>query len=127
MGVGLTDMHTPFRGTTQGYTRKRRLVTRFQIDPHQKIRVFISSICGQPKYDKIREELRTAIEATSLASVYVFESEGASTLPAGEHYTRALEDSDVCIFLIDNLDGISSGVQAEIDIVQKQNIKEPLI
>lgn len=123
MGVGLTDMHTPLRGTAQGYTRKRRLATRFQIDPHQKIRVFISSICGQPKYDKIREELRIAIEATSLASVYVFESEGASTLPAGEHYTRALEDSDVCIFLIDNLDGISSGVQAEIDIVQKQNIK----
>ena len=123
MGVGLTDMYTPFKGTAQGYTRKRRLATRVQIDPHQKIRVFISSICGQPKYDAIREELRVAIEATSLASVYVFESEGASTLPAGEHYTRALEDSDVCIFLIDNLDGIPSGVQAEIDIVQKQNIK----
>ncbi|MBD5155888.1 MAG: DUF4062 domain-containing protein [Oscillibacter sp.] len=123
MGVGLTDMRTPFRGAAQGYTRKRRSANTFQIVPHQKIRVFISSICGQPKYDAIREELRTAIETTSLASVYVFEGEGASTLPAGEHYIRALEDSDVCIFLIDNLDGISLGVQAEIDIVQKQGIK----
>lgn len=123
MGAGLTDMRTPFRGATQGYTRKRRSANTFQIVPHQKIRVFISSICGQPKYDAIREELRTAIETTYLASVYVFEGEGASTLPAGEHYICALEDSDVCIFLIDNLDGISPGVQAEIDIVQKQGIK----
>lgn len=123
MGAGLTDMRTPFSGAAQGYTRKRRSVNTFQIVPHQKIRVFISSICGLPKYDSIREELRAAIEATSLASVYVFEGEGASTLPAGEHYIRALEDSDVCIFLIDNLDGITSGVQAEIDVVQKQNIK----
>lgn len=123
MSAGLTDMRTPFSGAAQGYTRKRRSANTFQIVPHQKIRVFISSICGLPKYDAIREELRTAIEATSLASVYVFEGEGASTLPAGEHYIRALEDSDVCIFLIDNLDGITSGVQAEIDVVQKQNIK----
>lgn len=123
MGAGLTDMRTPFSGAAQGYTRKRRSANTFQIVPHQKIRVFISSICGLPKYDAIREELRAAIEATSLASVYVFEGEGASTLPAGEHYIRALEDSDVCIFLIDNLDGITSGVQAEIDVVQKQNIK----
>ena len=35
----------------------------------------------------------------------------------------ALEDSDICIFLIDNADGINSGVQAEIDIVKKHNIK----
>lgn len=123
MSVGLTDMRTPFNGVEQGYTRKGRLANTFQIIPHQKIRVFISSICGQPKYDVIREELRAAIEDTSLANVYVFEGEGASTLPAGEHYIRALEDSDVCIFLIDNLDGIPPGVQAEINVVQKQNIK----
>ena len=75
------------------------------------------------KYDKVRDELKTAIERTQLADVYTFESKEASTLPAGNHYTWALEDSDICIFLIDNTDGIKPGVQAEIDTVKKHNIK----
>ena len=58
----------------------------------------------------------------SLVDVYTFESKGASTLPAGDHYILALEDSDICIFLIDNADGIKPGVQAEIDAVKKHNI-----
>lgn len=65
----------------------------------------------------------TTIERTQLAYVYTFESKEASTLPAGNHYTWALEDSDICIFLIDNTDGIKPGVQAEIDTVKKHNIK----
>ena len=89
----------------------------------RKIKVFISSICGIEKYDTVRAKLKCAIEDTKLAEVYTFEGKGASTLPAGKHYTWALEDSDVCIFLIDNADGIKSGVQAEIDTVKKYNIK----
>lgn len=58
-----------------------------------------------------------------IVDVYTFESKGASTLPAGDHYILALEDSDICIFLIDNADGIKPGVQAEIDAVKKYNIK----
>lgn len=91
-----------------------------------KIKVFISSKCDAaevpPKYNPIRAELKRIIEQTGLADVYTFESEGASTLSAGNHYSLALEDSDVCIFLIDNADGISPGVQKEIDIVQKNKI-----
>ena len=34
-----------------------------------------------------------------------------------------MEDSDICIFLIDNEDGITPGVQKEIDTVKKHNIK----
>ena len=89
----------------------------------RKIKVFISSICGIEKYDTVRAKLKCAIEDTKLAEVYTFEGKGASTLPAGKHYTWALEDSDVCIFLIDNADGIKSGVQTEIDTVKKYNIK----
>lgn len=92
-----------------------------------KIRVFISSKCDRaedpPKYDPIRKELKQAIEETGLASVYTFENEAASTWSAGNHYTFALEDSDVCIFLIDNADGIPDGVQREIDVVQRKQIK----
>ena len=92
------------------------------VSPGQKIKVFISSICGVEKYDKVRAELKGAIERTQLADVYTFEGAGASTLPAGTHYTLALEDSDICIFLIDNADGINPGVQNEIDTVEKYNI-----
>ena len=57
---------------------------------------------GMKTYDKVRAELKKAIERTQLVDVYTFESRGASTLPAGDHYILALEDSDICIFLIDN-------------------------
>lgn len=97
--------------------------TDLRIVPNSKIKVFISSSCGNQKYDSIRARLKNAIESTQLADVYIFEGEGASTLTAGEHYTFALEDSDVCIFLIDNADGVPSGVQAEVDTVKKYNIK----
>ena len=55
------------------------------ISPRQKIKVFISSICGVERYDKVRLELKKAIESTQLAEVYLFEGAGASTLSAGTH------------------------------------------
>ena len=88
----------------------------------RKIKVFISSICGVEKYDNVRANLKKAIEDTQIADVYTFESEGASSLPAGSHYRLALEDSDICIFLIDNADGVTPGVQNEIDTVKKNSI-----
>ena len=123
MGVRLTGFSTPLGGFSWEYTRKEKSLDFIPIAPEQKIKVFISSRCGEPKYDTIRTELKKKIEATALADVYMFEEKEASTLTAGEHYRYALKDSDICIFLIDNADGISSGVQAEIDVVQKHKIK----
>lgn len=82
-------------------------------------------MCGpeHPRYNNIRSKLKDMIEGTLLANVYLFEDEQASTVSAGNHYLFALQDSDVCIFLIDNLDGVPPGVQAEIDHVKKQNIQ----
>lgn len=81
-------------------------------------------MCGDNgKYDKVRNTLKKKIEDTQLAEVYLFEDEPASTLPAEKHYTGHLEDSDVCIFLIDNADGVSQGVQKEINTARKNNIK----
>ena len=122
MGARLTGISTPIGGLSWEYTKEEN-ETSLHISPGQKIKVFISSICGVEKYDKVRIELKSAIERTQLADVYTFEGKGASTLPAGAHYTFALEDSDICIFLIDNADGIKPGVQAEIDTVKKHNIK----
>ena len=124
MGIRLTGISTPVGGVSWEYTKAdNEYAAPLSISPGQKIKVFISSICGVEKYDKVRAELKSAIESTQLADVYTFESEGASTLSAGVHYTWALEDSDICIFLIDNADGIKPGVQAEIDTVKKNNIK----
>ena len=92
------------------------------IIPNQKIRVFISSAC-EGRYSLVRAGLKALIEATQLADVYAFESEGASTGSARHHYEGHLKDCDVCIFLIDNKDGIRDGVQKEIDIVKKHGIK----
>lgn len=97
------------------------------IIPKQKIRVFISSACGdepeKQKYNYVREALKVLIESMGFAEVYVFESEGASSTSAGQHYTYALEDCDVCIFLVDNYDGVPTGVQKEVDTANKHGIK----
>lgn len=98
------------------------------ITTRQKIKVFISSACGndQPwkeKYNIVRAGLKALIETTQFAEVYLFENEGSSTLSAGKHYTSALKDCDVCIFLIDNKDGVPPGVQIEVDTVKKHKIK----
>lgn len=123
MGVRFTGISTPVGGVSWEYTKAEERSAPLPISPGQKIKVFISSICGVEKYDKVRAELKKAIERTQLVDVYTFESRGASTLPAGDHYILALEDSDICIFLIDNADGIKAGVQAEIDTVKKHSIK----
>lgn len=123
MGVRLTGISTPIGGLSWEYTTAENQPDSLLISPDQKIRVFISSICGVDKYDKVRTELKNAIEVTQLANVYTFEDNGASTLPTDAHHTMTLEDSDICIFLIDNADGVNPRVQAEIDTVRKHNIK----
>lgn len=124
MGIRLTGISTPLGGVEWEYNDKHEKVAPFTAASNQKIKVFISSICGDKgKFDNIRAELKKEIESTKLAQVYLFEAEEASTLSAENHYVWALEDSDVCIFLIDNADGVTSGVQKEIDTVNRCNIK----
>jgi hypothetical protein len=97
------------------------------IVPKQKIKVFISSACGEEdwkqKYNRVRKELKKLIEETGFAEVYAFELEGASTISAKKHYINALENSDVCIFIIENKDKITDAVQKEINTARDYNIK----
>lgn len=81
-----------------------------------KIKVFISSRCGKgfEKYDEVRRELKKLIESSQIAYVYIFEGEGSSTLTAEQDYLYAIDDSDVCIFLIDNYDGVTPAIVKEI-------------
>ena len=124
MGIRITGISTPIGGVDWEYTEKNERASALTVLPARKIQVFISSICGDNgKYDKVRANLKKAIEDTGLADVYTFEGKGSSVMTAREHYTLALENSDVCIFLIDNADGINPGVQNEIDTVRRCNIK----
>ena len=125
MGVRLTGVSTPVGGVSWEYVeRSSGNMVSDNMSPEYKIKVFISSICGDGgKYDKMRSELKAKIEETRFADVYTFEGKESSSLTAEEHYSWALEDSDICIFLIDNKDGIRPGVQKEIDIAQKYKIK----
>ena len=85
-----------------------------KIESDERIRVFISSICGVEKYDSIRAELKKLIEDTGIAKVYLFEGkQQASTLSAEQDYLYGVDDSDVCVFLIDNSDGVPLGVLKE--------------
>lgn len=124
MGIRITEVSTPIGGIAWEYTDKHELSAIPSLNAGQKISVFVSSQCGDKgKYDHVRTELKKAIEATGIADVYLFEDEGAASISAGAHYTYALEDSDICIFLIDNADGVPPGVQKEIDTVRKHGIK----
>jgi len=123
MRIRLTSISTPIGGASWEFIKPEEQSVPRPIISDKKIKVFISSICGVEKYDNIRSNLKTAIEETQLANVYTFEGEGASTLSAEAHYTFALEDSNICIFLIDNADGVTHGVQNEVDTVKKHNIK----
>lgn len=128
MGIRLTGFSTPVIGAEWEYTDKKKTVEEttpsLKIESCHKIKVFISSRHGDNgKYDRVRSQLKKTIEETGLAYVYTFEQEAASTLTVRNHFSWVLEDSDLCIFLIDNADGVSPGVQKEIDIVKRNNKK----
>ena len=87
-----------------------------------KIQVFISSSCDK-RFNTIREKIKKNLEETGLFIVYVFEESGSSSLAAKNEYLFKLSTSDVCVFLIDNFQGIPEGVQREIDLAEKINMK----
>jgi len=96
------------------------------IQINEKLKVFISSKTDDAqnctKYNLARKAIKGILEATGLFQVYLFEEEGASAISAFNHYTQHLRYVDVCIFLIDNKDGVSQGVQNEVDEALKNKI-----
>ena len=81
-------------------------------DIERKITVFISSKIDD-RYKMIRHALKTLLIETGLvASVYVFEQE-ASSQDTQRAYLYEVSLSDLCIFLVDNADGVSDAVYKE--------------
>lgn len=96
------------------------------IQTGERLRVFISSKTGNEpdciKYNLARKAIKEMLELTGLFQVYLFEEAGTSSNSAYSHYIQRLKNADVCIFLIDNEDGVPQGVQNEVDEVLKNNI-----
>lgn len=81
-------------------------------DIERKLTVFISSKIDE-RYKLIRHALKTLLMETGLvASVYAFEQEASSQNTQGA-YLSEVSQSDLCIFLIDNADGVSDAVYKE--------------
>ena len=90
----------------------------------QPIRVFISSKCddGGP-YTKLRRELESKIDETPFFKAYTWERGGASTSSAKETYCWQLNDSNLCVFIIDDSLDLPEGVKNEIHEALEQGKK----
>ena len=83
----------------------------------EKIRVFISSRCGEnyERYEIVRKALQNLIEETGLAVAYVFETAPGSSQDVQSAYLNKVDDCNVFVLLVDNKDGISPYIQSEIN------------
>ena len=81
-------------------------------DIEHKLRVFISSKCGG-RYTVARKALKALLEATGLIEAYVFETEPASSEDTKSAYLENVDESNLCIFLVDNADGVPVAVLSE--------------
>lgn len=77
-----------------------------------KLRVFISSKCGG-KYTIARKSLQKLLDVTGLVETYVFETDPASSEDTQSAYLEYVDGSNLCIFLIDNEDGVPPAVLSE--------------
>ena len=119
------------------------------MNSNNKIKVFISSRCGgeynnfnkftsneiiisekvtneilKTNYDIVRRALKKALEETNIIQAYVFENGTSSSQEAQDDFIYELDDSDICLFLIDNFSSdLSEGVLKEIDRAKNTNKK----
>ena len=77
-----------------------------------KLRVFISSKCGG-KYSIARKSLQKLLDVTGLIETYVFETDPASSEDTQSAYLDYVDNSNLCIFLVDNEDGVPPAVLSE--------------
>ncbi len=88
----------------------------------RKLTIFISSKINE-RYNIVRKALKSLLLETGMvAYVYAFETEGASSQDVRSAYLKEVSLSNLCIFLIDNADGISDAVLAEHERAAKAGI-----
>ena len=84
--------------------------------------IFISSKCDG-KYREMRKRLSKLINDSPLMNSICYEEEGSRSVKSEEFYVNHVKSCDVCLFIIDNEDGISCPVLKEIDTAKKYNKK----
>lgn len=96
----------------------------FSVVEH-KLRIFISSRCGGDgnKYTIARKSLKSLLESTMLIDVYVYETEPASSQDTIDSYLNYLDESNLCVFLIDNKDNASEAVLREQKRAKEKNLR----
>lgn len=84
----LTGVSTPFFGLSwEDKEKNLKSDSKDNIQIDYKIRVFISSVCGDHgRYDSLRKNLKDTIESTGIAQVYLF-SDRPGTTTALNDYT----------------------------------------
>jgi len=88
----------------------------------RKLTVFISSKINK-RYKVVRKALKELLLETGMvASVYAFEKEGASSRDVKSAYLDEVSKSDICVFLIDNADGVPDAVYAEHERARRDGI-----
>ncbi len=92
-------------------------------DIAHKLDVFISSTCGG-KYTISRKALKRLLENTGLISTYVFETEPGSSEDTQSAYLEYVDSSSLCVFLIDNKDGVRPAVLSEINRAKDKGIRQ---
>lgn len=63
----------------------------------------------------MRKKLAELLDSSGVFAAYLWERGGASSLLAKDAYIGDLNDSDLCVVVIDNADGVPHGVQVEVD------------
>lgn len=87
-----------------------------------KLMVFISSKCGG-KYTIARKALKKLLEATGLVQTYVFEMEPASSEDTVSSYLEYIDQANLCVFLIDNEDGVPPAVLSEEKRAKEKHLR----
>lgn len=93
----------------------------FSSNIEHKLKVFISSKCGG-KYTIVRKALKKMLNATGLIETYVFESDAASSEDTKSAYLNYIDESNLCVFLIDNKDGAPPAVLSEERRAKDKNL-----
>lgn len=88
-----------------------------------KVKIFISSICDNARYTIIRKALKEILTNTGFVEVYIFEDAASSSFSVEESYLNELEQSDLCIFILDNADKMTEGVIKEYNRANELNKK----
>mgnify|MGYP004576037427 CR=1 FL=1 len=108
----------------------RDVTSSFGRNGFRKIRVFISSKCGDTdesgnpgRFDGMRREIANRLKSSPVFDPYLWEDGGASTASAKNNYISELNDSDICVFIIDNKVGVTPGVQNEINQVFQSDMR----